>query len=51
MDKKDVQAILAEYCEARKNHKPSAEEMFEMQAAFGPGAEVVDVITGQVYYT
>jgi hypothetical protein len=27
--------------------QPSAEEMFEMRAAFGEGVEVVDVITGR----
>lgn len=51
LNEKDIQKVLAEYREARKNHTPSAEEMFEMRAAFGPGAEVVDIITGQVYRT
>lgn len=46
---KDIQKVLAEYREARKNHVPSAEEMFEMQAAFGEGSTVVDIITGQVF--
>lgn len=49
--KEEIDRILAEYAEARKNHVPSAEEMFEMRAAFGEGAEVVDVITGQVFHT
>ena len=32
----------------RKNYQgPSEEELAEMQAAFGPGTTVVDVITGQ----
>jgi len=44
-----IQRDVEEYRESRKNHKPSAEELFEMRAAFGPGAEVVDVITGQTY--
>ena len=33
-----------------KNYKgPSQEERFEMQAAFGPGAQVVNVLTGHHY--
>lgn len=43
----DLDVFLAEYRKARENHVPSAEEMFEMRAAFGPGATVVDVITGR----
>jgi len=43
----DTTAFLAEYREAQKNHTPSAEEMFEMRAAFGPGTTVVNVITGR----
>lgn len=37
----------------RKNQPatPSPEEEFEMRAAFGPGAEVVDVITGRKWRT
>ena len=45
--KKSNAEWIAEYREARKNYEPSAEEIFEMVAAFGPGAEVVDAITGQ----
>lgn len=42
-----TEAFLAEY---RRNRRgPSDEELFEMRAAFGPGAEVVDVVTGQRY--
>ena len=41
----EVEAALAEY---RANYKgPSAEELAEMRAAFGPGATVVNVITGK----
>jgi hypothetical protein len=29
------------------NHVPSSEELFEMRAAFGEGAEVVNVLTGR----
>jgi hypothetical protein len=44
---KDVSKTLASYRKQMENHVPSAEERFEMQAAFGEGAEVVNVITGQ----
>jgi len=40
-------AALASYCKAAKNHIPSGEELFEMRAAFGPGAKVVNVLTGR----
>lgn len=44
----DEQAkFIAEYRAAQKNYVPSAEELFEMRAAFGEGAEVVNVITGK----
>jgi hypothetical protein len=34
----------------RKNRRaPSEEELFEMRAAFGAGATVVDVLTGREY--
>lgn len=43
----DTQAFLAEY---RKNYcGPSAEEVAEARAALGPGARVVNVITGHSY--
>jgi hypothetical protein len=41
-------AFLAEYRERMANHVHSEEELFEMRAAFGEGAEVVNAITGQV---
>jgi len=44
----DTEKTLSEYREAMKNHVPSDEEMYEMRAAFGPGAKVVNVITGKV---
>lgn len=43
--------VLGAYREAQKNHVPSDEEKFEMLAAFGPGVEVVDVITGRKHRT
>lgn len=42
-------AFLREYRARMANHVPSAEELFEMRAAFGPGATVVNVVTGQEY--
>ena len=42
----EVSKFAAEY---KKNQSaPSQEEIFEMRAAFGEGAKVVDVISGQV---
>ena len=41
----EVEAELAEYRASYKG--PSAEELAEMRAAFGPGATVVNVITGK----
>lgn len=38
---------ITAYKAAMANHVPSAEEMYEMRAAFGEGATVVDIITGQ----
>lgn len=37
-------AFLEDY---RKNHRTSEEERMEMQAAFGKGTTVVDIISGQ----
>lgn len=41
--------ILEEYREARANRtaEQKREEQFELQAAFGPGAKVVDIFTGE----
>jgi hypothetical protein len=44
---KATDAFLAEYRESMKDHVPSAEEMYEMRSAFGPGETVVNVFTGQ----
>lgn len=41
----EVKADLESYRAARR--APSAEEMAEMRAAFGEGATVVDVLTGE----
>lgn len=39
--------FIAEYKERMKNHVRSDEELAEMRSAFGAGAVVVDVITGE----
>lgn len=44
---RDNAKFFAEYRKAREGYKPSSEELYEMVAAFGPGATVVDVITGK----
>jgi hypothetical protein len=38
---------IAEYKERMKDWEPDAEDLYEMRAAFGTGAEVVNVITGR----
>ena len=43
---KETQAFLKDYKERMKDYKPSQEELAEMRAAFGPGKEIVDVISG-----
>lgn len=47
---REIAAFLDEY---RRNQPPvpSDEEAFEMRAAFGPGVEVVDIITGRRHRT
>lgn len=42
-----VRQSLQEIYDAEVNHKYSDEEMFEMKAAFGEGAMVVNILTGQ----
>lgn len=43
----EVDAELAEYRSARRQSGYSAAELNEMRAAFGPGAVVTDILTGQ----
>jgi hypothetical protein len=43
----ETRAFLAAYRESERNRVYSAEELFEMRAAFGPGARVVNVVTGR----
>lgn len=44
---KYISESLAAYRKSMENYVPSDEELFEMRAAFGPGTEVVNVITGK----
>jgi hypothetical protein len=39
---------LTAYRKEQENHVPDAEELFEMRAAFGEGATVVNIFTGGV---
>jgi hypothetical protein len=48
---KYVEEGLREYMKQYRNHKHSAQEMAEMDAAFGPGEVVVNVLTGDTYTT
>lgn len=41
----EIDAFVAEY--RRQDAEPDAEQLCEMRAAFGPGATVVNVITGR----
>ena len=45
--KQEQDVFLDAYRERMANHVHSEEELFEMRAAFGEGAEVVNAITGQ----
>ena len=47
--KRDAQTerSLEAYREFMRDHNYSAEELYEMRAAFGEGTTVVDVLTGQ----
>lgn len=43
----EAERAIQSYKESRARHGYSDEERFEMRAAFGPGAEVVDIFTGK----
>lgn len=49
----ELAVFFAEYAKARSTRTPEqiAEENFERRAAFGPGVEVVDIITGEKHTT
>lgn len=40
---------IERYRKQRAEHGYSDEEMFEMRAAFGPGEEVIDILTGKKF--
>jgi hypothetical protein len=46
MDLKDLDA-LTRYIESRNKYGYSDEELFEMEASFGPDEEIVDIFTGK----
>ena len=46
MNQDDLDAIK-QYIDIRAKNGYSDEELFEMQASFGPDEEVVDIFTGQ----
>lgn len=48
MRAKELDGFLSQYREAMEHYEPSDEDLAEMWAAFGEGAEVVNVITGKV---
>jgi hypothetical protein len=48
---KQVSKSIAAYKKSMENHQYSDEELFEMRAAFGSDAEVVNVITGKKIIT
>lgn len=43
-----MKAFMKRYRAAQRNYKPSAEEMYEMQANFEPSDTIVNVLTGKV---
>jgi hypothetical protein len=44
----EVDQMLVDYRKQMENHVPDEEELYEMRAAFGEGASVVNVVTGKV---
>lgn len=48
---KEDEEFLSRYRAQQANRQVTAEEAYEMRVAFGPGVEVVDVITGRKYRT
>lgn len=46
---KEVAEFVASYRKSQRGRKLSAEERYEMRAAFGPGQTVVNVLTGRRY--
>lgn len=48
---REIDEFLTRYRQAQEGRERTAEEMFELRAAFGPGVDVVNVITGKVTRT
>lgn len=48
LHKEEQKASIQAYIDAQQKRDYSAEEMFEMRAAFGPGEKVVNIFTGKV---
>ena len=48
---KQIHEFFVQYRKARENYILSEEEQTEMRAAFGEGVEVVNVVTGQKFFT
>jgi len=46
-----VSKSLSDYRKANEGHEYTSEEKLEMNATFGPGVEVVNVITGKKHRT
>ena len=47
VNEEETKKFFEEYRKNMQRRNPSEEELFEMRAAFGEGAEVVDVISGR----
>lgn len=47
----EVARVVSAYRKQRRGRTSTAEERFEMRAAFGPDVEVMDVLTGQRHRT
>jgi len=43
--------FIEDYRKRMAGHKPTFEEQAEMNAAFGPGKKIINVITGEEYIT
>lgn len=47
----ETSRFISKYRASQAARAPSAEEQFEMRAAFGPGVDVVDVLSGRRHRT
>ena len=48
---KQLHEFLERYRQQQAKVEPSAEEQYEMRAAFGPGATITNILTGRKYTT